>query len=162
MPCSLRPCRDGYLPGAQALARSLRKVGSRHPLLVIYTADTLSSAAVAALEAEPGCKPLAVERYVPPGGVGLWEVGRHLCWRHMCTFLPSITLPARRAARKAFSDWNSGQQVDNLHHLRPFHRAACCIRGTAAGMHDFGAYKLQLYAECWTKLRLWELEQFER
>ncbi|KAL4442954.1 hypothetical protein ABPG77_008445 [Micractinium sp. CCAP 211/92] len=88
--------RDGYLPGVQALARSLRGVGSRHPLLVIYTADTLSSAAVAALEAEPGCEPLAVERYVPPG------------------------------------------------------------------MHDFGAYKLQLYAECWTKLRLWELEQYER
>ncbi|KAL4457680.1 hypothetical protein ABPG75_012545 [Micractinium tetrahymenae] len=88
--------RDGYLPGVQALARSLQAVGSRHPLLVIYTGDTLSSAAVAALEAEPGCQPLAVERYVPPG------------------------------------------------------------------RHDFGAYKLQLYAECWTKLRLWGLEQYER
>lgn len=61
------PCRDGYLSGVQALARSLQAVGSRHPLLVIYTADTLSSAAVTALEAETGCKPLAVERYRPPG-----------------------------------------------------------------------------------------------
>lgn len=31
-----------------------------------------------------------------------------------------------------------------------------------AGRHDMGRYKLQLYAECWTKLRMWELEQWGR
>lgn len=31
-----------------------------------------------------------------------------------------------------------------------------------AGSHDFGRYKLQLYGECWTKLRMWELEAWDR
>lgn len=31
-----------------------------------------------------------------------------------------------------------------------------------AGGHDVARYKLQLYAECWTKLRMWELEQWDR
>ena len=29
--------RDGYLPGVQALFRSMQLVGSRHPLVVLYT-----------------------------------------------------------------------------------------------------------------------------
>lgn len=60
--------RDTYLPGVQALARSLAAVQAAHPLLVMYTADTLSCSAVAALQQEPGCQPLAVQRYSPPGG----------------------------------------------------------------------------------------------
>ena len=35
--CPPACCRDAYLPGAQALHRSLRLVGSRYPLLVMYT-----------------------------------------------------------------------------------------------------------------------------
>ena len=62
--------RDSYLMGAQALARSLAARHSRHPLLVMYTADTLPQAAVAALRRE-GCHMLAVERYVPAGE--LWK-----------------------------------------------------------------------------------------
>ncbi|PRW56181.1 glycosyl transferase [Chlorella sorokiniana] len=88
--------RDSYLPGVQALARSLAAVQTAHPLLVMYTADTLSPSAVAALQQEPVCRPLAVERYSPPGG------------------------------------------------------------------HNPGRYKLWLYAECWTKLRMWELEHWDR
>lgn len=30
------------------------------------------------------------------------------------------------------------------------------------GGHDPARYKLQLYAECWTKLRMWELEEWDR
>jgi len=63
----LAQCRDGYLPGVQALARSLQAVGTRHQLLVMYTPDTLSTTAVGALQQEPGCQPLPVERYMPAG-----------------------------------------------------------------------------------------------
>lgn len=35
--CPPACCRDAYLPGVQALHRSLRLVGSRYPLLVMYT-----------------------------------------------------------------------------------------------------------------------------
>lgn len=63
--------RDTYLPGVQALARSLAAVQAAHPLLVLYTPDTLSPAALAALQREAGCQPLAVQRYHPPGGPAL-------------------------------------------------------------------------------------------
>ena len=66
LPCLV--CRDSYLPGVQALARSLAAVCTAYPLLVMYTADTLPPSAVAALQREPVCEPLAVERYLPPGG----------------------------------------------------------------------------------------------
>ncbi|GAB4820789.1 hypothetical protein N2152v2_007835 [Parachlorella kessleri] len=79
--------RDSYLLGAQCLARSLRAAGSRFPLVVLYTPDTLSSSACGILRQE-GCQLLPVERYHP------------------------------------------------------------------AGPQDFGRYKLQHYAECWTKLRM--------
>ena len=64
------PCRDRYLPGVQALARSLQAVGAAHPLLVMHTPDTLSAEAVAALHGEPGCEPLRIQRYRPPGAEG--------------------------------------------------------------------------------------------
>ena len=34
----------------------------------------------------------------------------------------------------------------------------CC----AAGCQDAGRYKLAHYAECWTKLRMWEMEEYAR
>lgn len=72
LPCLV--CRDSYLPGVQALARSLAAVRTAYPLLVMYTADTLPPSAVAALQREPVCEPLAVERYLPPGGfLGRWN-----------------------------------------------------------------------------------------
>ena len=61
--------RDSYLMGVQARARSLAAHKSRHPLLVMYTPETLPAAAVTALRRE-GCHMLAVERYVPAGGCG--------------------------------------------------------------------------------------------
>lgn len=61
--------RDSYLPGVQALARSLAAVSAQHPLLVLHTPDTLPAAAVAALRLEPGCQPVAMQRYRPPGGL---------------------------------------------------------------------------------------------
>ncbi|CAG9460727.1 unnamed protein product [Pedinophyceae sp. YPF-701] len=85
--------RDGYLPGALCLQRSLRLARCQHPLLVLHT-DTLSDAAVRQLEQE-GCKMVRVDRYLP-------------------------------------ADMDPSQ------------------------------YKLSLYAECWTKLRLWDLEQYSR
>ncbi|PSC71445.1 glycosyl transferase [Micractinium conductrix] len=88
--------RDRYLPGVQALARSLQAVGAAHPLLVMHTPDTLSAEAVAALHGEPGCEPLRIQRYRPPG------------------------------------------------------------------KHAASTYKLPAYAECWSKLRMWQLEQYER
>lgn len=78
--------------GVQGLQRSLRAAGARLPLVVMYTPDTLSAAAVEALLLE-GCWMRAVQRYTPP----------------------------------------------------------------AAAM-DCRRYKLSLYAECWTKLRMWEWE----
>lgn len=93
---SCRRCRrDSYLMGVQALARSLQAVHSRHPLVVIFTSDTLTRGAVQALEAE-GCRMVAVERYAPHG------------------------------------------------------------HGDGAG------YKLALYAECWCKLQMWQLEEYAR
>lgn len=57
--------RDSYLMGVQGLQRSLVLVGARHPLLVMYTPDTLSRAAAEALRRE-GCSMRAVNRYTPP------------------------------------------------------------------------------------------------
>ena len=88
--------RDSYLMGVQALLRSLRGVGAAHPLAVMFTADTLSEAAVQALTLE-GAEMLAVERYLPDGAA-----------------------------------------------------------------HDPAQYKLSLYAECWSKLRMWEQAQYQR
>ena len=91
--------RDSYLPGAQALARSLRAVGSSHPLLVMHTAGSLSPAALEALRREPTVELREVARFAPP----------------------------------------------------------------PEGNHDTSGYKLALYAECWTKLAMWELEgEYER
>eukprot|EP00887_Chlorella_sp_A99_P002734 scaffold6.g2734.t1 len=66
-----RPCafltlltRDSYLPGVQALARSLHAVGTRHPLLVMHT-GALTPEAAAALAREPGCH--LVQHYQPEG-----------------------------------------------------------------------------------------------
>ena len=74
--------RDSYLMGVQALARSLAAHQSRHPLLVMYTRDTLPKEAVAALRQED-CHMLAVERYVPAGGSGRVVWGAELCRRGM-------------------------------------------------------------------------------
>lgn len=54
--------------GVQALARSLLAAQAQHPLLVMYTPDSLSLEAVAALQLE-ACQLLPVERYVPAGEV---------------------------------------------------------------------------------------------
>ena len=59
-------CRDNYLMGVQCLARSLKAAASRFPLVVLYTPDTLSSSACAALQQE-GCQLAPVERYHPAG-----------------------------------------------------------------------------------------------
>ena len=31
-----------------------------------------------------------------------------------------------------------------------------------AGRHDFRQYKHAIFAECWTKLRMWQLEEYDR
>jgi alpha-N-acetylglucosamine transferase len=87
--------RDSYLPGVQALQRSLLAVGSLHSLIVMITPDTVSECAVDVLENE-GCVVQAIERYVPGGRI------------------------------------------------------------------DHRNYKLACYAECWCKLRMWEMTEFER
>ena len=148
-------CRDSYLPGVQALARSLAAVHAAHPLLIMYTADTLSPGAMAALEREAGCQPLAVQRYHPPGGLpnAAWQpvVVRHRAGGTvvLAGMLPGIaaqpawrgTDPTARCAAAA---------------------APLPLPPLPAGNHNAGRYKLQLYAECWTKLRMWELEQYDR
>ena len=37
-PCPSAPRRDAYLPGVQALFRSVRRTGSTYPFIVLYTA----------------------------------------------------------------------------------------------------------------------------
>lgn len=31
-----------------------------------------------------------------------------------------------------------------------------------AGEQDYGKYKLSCYTECWTKLRMWEMDTYDR
>ena len=63
--------------GVQCLARSLKAAAARFPLLVIYTPDTLSPSAVAALRRE-GCQLVPVQRYVPPGAQNRRPLAAHL------------------------------------------------------------------------------------
>lgn len=76
--------RDSYLPGVQCLVRSLRAGGACHPLLVLYTPDTLSAGAAAALQAE-GCAMTAVQRYAPPGALRMGLAVMPAVW---CCCLP--------------------------------------------------------------------------
>lgn len=46
--------KDAYLPGVQALHRSLRLVGARHPIIVLYTAGVGDAALGALREDEEG------------------------------------------------------------------------------------------------------------
>lgn len=71
--------QGSYLMGVQALSRSLAAVRSRHPLLVMYTADTLASEAVDSLRAEH-CQLLPVERYIPAGALAGWLTGCRCAW----------------------------------------------------------------------------------
>jgi hypothetical protein len=56
--------RDSYVPGVVALIKSLRLVASQYPLVVMYTADTLSVQAVTKLRCE-GCVMRQTERFIP-------------------------------------------------------------------------------------------------
>lgn len=84
--------RDSYLEGVQCLKRSLSRVNSIYPLIVMFTPDSLSPDAVACLQGE-GCILYPVTRYLP---------------------------------HKEFEY----------------------------------SYKCPEYAECWTKLQLWKLDQY--
>ncbi|PSC72665.1 glycosyl transferase isoform B [Micractinium conductrix] len=85
--------KDGYLPGVQALARSLRLVGGRYPMIVMYTKGVGQSALGA-----------------------LRDEGLHL----------------------QFTEQFEAEGVD--------HRE----------------YKRSLYLECWNKLRMWEMVEYDR
>eukprot|EP00887_Chlorella_sp_A99_P002666 scaffold6.g2666.t1 len=85
--------KDAYLPGVQALARSLETMGATYPLVVLHTAG-VGGDALGALRAE-GCQLRAAEPFHPPGV-------------------------------------------------------------------DHSQYKRELYLECWSKLRMWQMEEYER
>ncbi|KAI7845862.1 hypothetical protein COHA_000596 [Chlorella ohadii] len=85
---------DAYLPGVQALARSLRLVRTRYPLIVMYT-RTCSQSALEALASEPGVQLQFTEQF----------------------------------------------EADGV---------------------DHSEYKRSLYLECWNKLRMWEMTQYDR
>lgn len=59
--------RDGYLPGVQALLRSVRLVGGRYPFIVLYTAG-VGADAVRAL-AQEGCLMQFTEQFHPQGAL---------------------------------------------------------------------------------------------
>lgn len=146
---SLYPRRDSYLPGVQALARSLAAVRARHPLLVMHTPDTLSAAAAAAVQQEPGCQLLAVEWYMPAGKGAALLAG----W------------VAAAAAAAAVAAGSGGIRMGGgCSCMRPGTQAAPAHPPcpSPAGIHNFGAYKMECYAECWTKLRMWQLEEYDR
>lgn len=85
--------KDNYLPGVQALLRSVRLVGGSYPFIVLYTKG-VSQSAVEALRQE-GCVMQFAEQFQPKG-------------------------------------------------------------------IDHSEYKRSLYLECWNKLRMWEMTQFDR
>ncbi|GAB4820707.1 hypothetical protein N2152v2_007753 [Parachlorella kessleri] len=85
--------KDNYLPGVQALLRSVRLVGGSYPFIVLYTKG-VSQSAVDALRQE-GCVMQFAEQFQPKG-------------------------------------------------------------------IDHSEYKRSLYLECWNKLRMWEMTQFDR
>jgi inositol 3-alpha-galactosyltransferase len=84
--------RDSYLIGVQCLYRSLQSVQSKHPLIVMYTPETLTPHAASTLQAE-GC----IMRPVKP-------------------YLPAV---------------------------------------------DHSLYKNACYSDCWTKLLMWEIEEYD-
>lgn len=76
--------RDAYLMGVQALSRSLRRVHSQYPLVVLYT-KTLSSMALEVLHQE-GCLLKLVEQYIPKGhhDVSKYKIPAYWeCWNKL-------------------------------------------------------------------------------
>ncbi|PRW55990.1 glycosyl transferase [Chlorella sorokiniana] len=95
--------KDAYLPGVQALARSLRLVRARYPLIVMYT-RTCSQSALEALASEPGVQLQFAEQFeadgdhlfeLPPGfyAVGDCYGGREYAEEResCCHFTPDAT-----------------------------------------------------------------------
>lgn len=76
------------------------------------------------------------------------------------------TLPRRSSiATKRFSGSTQRQHAAQQAGTRPArHRMPTlpALPAAAAGPHNFAAYKLECFVECWTKLRMWELGQYDR
>jgi lipopolysaccharide biosynthesis glycosyltransferase len=82
--------------GVQCLYRSLQAVQSKHPLIVMYTPDTLTPQAAITLKTE-GCIMHPVKRYFPPVSAAV----------------------------------------------------------------DHSLYKMECYTDCWSKLLMWEMEDYD-
>lgn len=140
----------------QCLARSLCAAAARFPLLVLCTPDTLSSTTLQALRLE-GCTPVPVQRYVPAGApvgcsgsVLALQTGSGRLLLH--SQLANVSILQLRFSQRC--------EPDLALHL-PWCTALCCAC-CVAGRQDYGLYKQPAYAECWTKLRMWQMEEYDR
>ena len=143
--------------GVQCLYRSLQAVQSRHPLIVLYTPDTLSREAAAALDSE-GCVMRPVEKYIPEGGT-LRHLGFHP--ERVCFFSIILLLFYRLSAQLSESFFISFSHPSS-YPVGVFILFYFIFSSLYCTEINHGAYKNSYYMDCWTKLKLWEMVEYER